>query len=60
MAGQFWPDGERPDGPLTVQAKTESFFLAGAPHSGHGASLSESDMERSNSKLAPHLSQWYS
>jgi len=58
MAGQ--PGAEEPDDPFTEQAKTESFFSAGAPHSGQMASLSECDMERSNSKVAPHLLQPYS
>jgi len=58
MAGQLPP--EEAGDPFTAQAKTESFFFAVAPHSGHGASLSESDIGRSNSKLAPHLGQWYS
>ena len=58
MAGQLPP--EEAGDPFTAQANMESFFFEGAPHPGHGASVSESDIERSNSKLSPHFSHRYS
>ena len=58
MAGQ--PGAEEPGDPFTEHANTENFFSADAPHFGHTASLSECDIERNNSKVAPHSLQLYS